>query len=119
MSKTVGANKPKYGGGGGGFGNFVKQKDFDKIVTEFSEKLEMLDIRLSDNFDKLLLKADKTEIGFLTADKVKKDELNDLMPDMEVIESRIKNFVIDMNSENSQKQLIQFRDWEQKLRKIR
>jgi hypothetical protein len=24
MSKTVGANKPKYGGGGGGFGNFVK-----------------------------------------------------------------------------------------------
>ena len=74
LSKTVNT-RPKYGGGGGQFGNFVKQKDFDKIVTEFSEKLEMLDGRLSENFDTLLLKADKTEIGILTADKVKKDEL--------------------------------------------
>ena len=118
LSKTVNT-RPKYGGGGGQFGNFVKQKDFDKIVTEFSEKLEMLDGRLSENFDTLLLKADKTEIGILTADKVKKDELQELMPDVDVIEARIKTFVVDMNSDASRKQLIQFRDWEQKLIKIR
>ena len=72
-------------------------------MTEFSEKLEMLDGRLSENFDTLLLKADKTEIGILTADKVKKDELQELMPDVDVIEARIKTFVVDMNSDASRK----------------
>jgi hypothetical protein len=97
------------------FGQFVKTKDFDQVVKELSDKFEVLDSRISENFQSLISKADKADIGKLTADKVKKSELGDLLPDIDVIEARIKNYVTDMFSEASRKQSEQFRTWEQKL----
>jgi hypothetical protein len=56
-------------------GEFVKAVDLDGIVTDFSGQIGSLDTRLSEMFEKLLEKADKSEIGLLTADKIRKDEL--------------------------------------------
>ena len=43
-------------------------------------------------------KADKTEIGLLTTDKVTKEELPSMLPDMEMFEERMKNFTLEQIS---------------------
>jgi hypothetical protein len=80
-------------------GDFVKATDLDSIVADFSGQIECLDKRLSENFEKLLEKPDKAEIAVLTADKVKKDEIHEFLPDMDGLEAKVKNDVIGMFSE--------------------
>ena len=60
--------------------------DFDMIVKEFSEKIDILDKRISENFETLKGKADRSEIGILTTDKVTKEELPSMLPDMDLFE---------------------------------
>jgi hypothetical protein len=69
------------------------------VVNEFSEKIEILDNRLNENFEKLKEKAGKSEIGLLTSDKVTKDELPSYLPDMDLFEERLKNFILDQLSD--------------------
>ena len=68
------------------------------IVQEFGEKIDILDNRISENYETLMKKADKTEIGLLTTDKVTKEELPSMLPDMEMFEERMKNFTLEQIS---------------------
>ena len=91
---------------------FVQIKDFDQIVDEVSQKLEILDTRISENFETLLQKADKSEIGILTSDKVRKDELQSYLPDMDILEARLLNMVKAHLEEAAGKQVVAIRNWD-------
>ena len=100
-------------------GDYVKANDLDNICADFSAQIEGLDKRLSENFEKLLDKPDKSEIAMLTSDKVRKDELQELMPDLDVLESRIKNHVIGMFSDMQKTIFENIRASDEKIIRIR
>jgi len=76
--------------------SYVKTTDLDSIVTDFSEKLENLDSRISEVYQKVLDKPDKEDIDILTADKLKIADLPQYIPDQGALEDRVKIQVVDM-----------------------
>jgi hypothetical protein len=77
----------------------------DQIVLDFSDKLEAIDARVSELYQKVLDKPDKDDIIVLTANKLNIEDLNQYMPDSEALEERVKVQVVDMFGDMQKKQM--------------
>jgi Mg2+ and Co2+ transporter CorA len=97
----------------------VKTGDLDQIVLDFSDKLEAIDARVSDLYQKVLDKPDKDEIAILTADKLRIEDLSQYMPDQEALEERVKVQVVDMFGDMQRKQMQTMQLWDGKLVQLR
>jgi hypothetical protein len=71
----------------------VNDAEFERVVRQFTDRLENVDTRIDDIFKAMNNKIDKDELESLTANKISKDEIGELLPDMDIQDAKIKDEV--------------------------